>query len=274
MTNQKPPAWSILIIVIIVFFCSLSAYSKVIRIGGTGSALGTMILLADAYQRDNPQIEITVLSSIGSSGGIKALSKGSIDIGLSARPLKKAELNKGIIAIEYARTPTVIAVSNSTEIYDITISQLVDIYTGTVQRWPDGSLIRPVLRQPNDVNTRQIKSLSSELKKSLEVAEKNKGFLFEFTDQEAVNRIEKTPGSFGVTSLALILSEKRNTHALTIDGIEPSIESSMAGSYPMTQRFYFILPMKRSMEVDSFIQFVSSIDGVAILKENGNFKVQ
>lgn len=268
----------ILILTTIVFssiiFCSSIAYSKGIVIGGTGNAIGTMRLLAEAYQNTNPQTKITVLPSIGSSGGIKAVPKGRVDIGLSSRPLKEAESKKGIIAIEYACTPTVIAVSNNTKVDAITISQLVDIYRGRVKRWPDGSYIRPVIRQSGDDNTKQIKSLSSELKKSVEFAEKRQGLLFASTDQEAADKIEKTPGSFGVTTLALILSEKRNIHPLTLDGIEPTIESCIAGNYPMAKKFFFILPMKRSAQVKSFLQFVSSIDGVSILKENGSYPVQ
>ena len=151
---------------------------------------------------------------------------------------------------------------------------MVKIYSGSLKQWPDGSIIRLIIRQPGDDNTKQIKALSSELKKAVEIAEKRYGLLFASTDQETVNKIEQTPGSFGVTSLALLLSEKRDIHALTLDGVEPTIQSIASGKYPIVKRFYFILPLLRSAEVEAFLQFVSSDNGATILKQNGNYPIQ
>ena len=129
--QQKRRFLSILILTLIFFSFALTTCSAAIIIGGTGNALGTMRWIAQTYQKANPEVQITVLPSIGSSGAIKAVPTGRIQIGLSARPLKETELAKGIVAIEYARTPTVFAVSNKTKVDAVTRSQLVDIYNGT-----------------------------------------------------------------------------------------------------------------------------------------------
>ncbi len=274
-TKQKYFSLSVLAAVLTLFHLIAAPCYAAIIIGGTGNALGTMKQIAEAYEKANPGIEVTVLPSIGSSGAIKAVPTGRIQIGLSARPLKEAESKKGLVAIEYARTPTIFAVSNKTNVYTITISQLVDIYKGVLKKWPnDGSTIRPILRQASDDNTKQLKSLSPELKKAVELAETKKTFLFTATDQETVDTIEKTLGSFGVTSLALMLSEKRNLRALTLDGVKPSVQSSIAGDYPISKRFYFILPIKSSPQVKAFLDFVFSKEGEALLKQYGCYPVQ
>lgn len=253
-----------------VFFCS-PAWSADIKIGGTGNALGTMRLLAAAYQEVTPNTTVTILSSIGSSGAIKAVPRGKVDIGLSSRMLKEKESASGLIAVEYARTPTVIAVSNNQDDNTITIDQLVDIYSGKLTKWPNGSLIRPIIRQANDDNTRQLKQLTPALKNAIDIAEKRTGLLFAFTDQETVNKIELTPGSFGVTSLALILSEKRSIHAMKLNGVKPTAEACISGSYPIIKHFYFILQKEIPPHVTAFLDFIKSPAGKSILETNGNY---
>lgn len=263
-------SWSLLWVALTtVLSCSL-VHSETIRIGGTGNALGTMKLMADAYAQVNPKIKITVLPSIGSSGAIKAVPRGAVEIGLSSRPLKEAESANGIISVEYARSATVIAVSNKMVVAGITVDQLVTIYSGKEHNWPDGSLIRPIIRQPGDDNTIQLKGLSPELKQAVEIADERPGLLFAATDQEAVDMIQNTPGSFGVTSLALMLSEKRPLRALKLDGIEPTPDACDSGQYPLVKRFYLILPSVLSPHVQDFVKFIKSTDGAAVLTQNGN----
>jgi phosphate transport system substrate-binding protein len=84
-----------------------------LRVGGTGTTLGTMRLLGAAFEKANATVSVTVLSSLGSTGGIRAAIAGAIDIGVSARPLAEAERGQGAGAIEYGRTPLVVRVVSS-----------------------------------------------------------------------------------------------------------------------------------------------------------------
>lgn len=262
--------WSVLLTA--TFF--LPAHAESIKIGGSGNTLGTMQLIANAYQYNHPEIEITILPSIGSSGGIKAVAAGAIDIGLSARHPKESEKSTAIRVDAYARTLTVVVVPDNSNITEITIEQLTDIYTGKLVNWPDGSLIRPILRQVGDDNTIQLKSLSPSLAQAVDIAETRLGMLFASTDQEAVNMIQRTPGSFGVTSLALIISEQRPLRALTLDGIEPTADNIESGLYPMVKNFYLILPDTLPQHVEDFVSYIKSPEGASILKQNGHSIVQ
>jgi len=256
---------------LLLFISSSSTAAQKIVIGGTGNALGTMKLLSEKYQELHPEIEITVLPSIGSSGAIKAVPLGKIDIGLSSRPFKETEFTGGATALEYARSPTVIAVSNRLSETDITVDMLSDIYMGKMKKWKNGDLIRPILRQANDGNTKQLNQLSEKLMKALIVAENNDDFLFASTDQEAVDKLENIPGSIGVTTLALILSEKRDLHAMSLDGIEPSVQNSEMERYPMAKQYFFILPKNISTHALDFVHFVQSPVGKSILESYGNY---
>ena len=247
------------------------AQAEEIRIGGTGNALGTIRLLGDAFGKKYPQIKITVLNSLGSSGAFKAIPKGAIDIGLSSRAETDQERAAGVVSSEYARSLTVLTVSTKARVTAITRQQIADIYRGQLTQWPDGTAIRPVLRQPGDDNTRQIKSLSPEIEKALVVAEHRSGLAFAVTDQEAADKIESISGAVGVSTLALIVSEARSLRALKLDGVEPTVSNGESGSYPIVKRFFFITKPTPSAAVQQFIAFVASPDGREILVRTGNW---
>lgn len=251
--------------------CLPGARAEEIKIGGTGNALGTMRLLADAFSKKYPQIRVTVLASLGSSGAIKAVPKGAVDIGLTSRALSDEELSSGAQATEYARSATVLAVSTKSTVTAITRQQIADIYSGKLADWPDGTRIRPVLRQPGDDNTTQIKRLSPLIEKALIDAEQRPGLAFAVTDQEAADKIESIPGAIGVTTLALIRSEGRALRALKLDGIDPTTANGAAGNYPIIKRFFFITRPSPSATVKQFIDFVGSPAGRDILTQTGHW---
>ena len=247
------------------------ATAEEIRIGGTGNALGTMRLLGEAYSNKYPGMKVTVLSSLGTSGAIKAVPRGALDIGLTSRALSAEEMASGVRVTEYARSATVLAVSTKAKVTGVTREQLVDLYTGKLAAWPDGTTIRPILRQPGDDNTKQIKSLSPAIEKALKDAEQRPGVAFAVTDQEAADKIESIPGAIGVTTIALIKSESRPLRPLMLDGVEPTITNAIAGTYPIIKDFFLITQPAPSAAVQRFIAFVKSPDGTGILMQNGHW---
>lgn len=261
------------IVMIAVYFMPLYsvAQAEEIKIGGTGNALGTALLLGEAFHKEHPHIKVTVQSSLGSSGAIKAVPKGALDIGLTSRPLTEDECSPGAVATEYARSATVLAVSSKSKIESITREQIADIYTGKLASWPDGIPIRPVLRQPGDDNTRQLRALSPAIEQSLSVAEKREGLAFAVTDQEAAGKIETIPGAIGVTTQALILSEARALTALKLDGVEPTVKNGASGAYPIIKTFFFITKPTPSAAVVQFMAFVKSPAGRDILTQTGHW---
>ena len=242
-----------------------------VRIGGTGNALGTLRLLADAFNRSRPGTEVRVLASLGSSGALKAVPRGALEIGVASRAVNDDERAAGLASSEYARSPTVFAVARKTRVAEITRRQVADIYTGQLANWPDGSAIRPVLRQPGDDNTRQLKALSPEIEQALALAEQRPGLAVAVTDQDAADKIESIPGALGVSTLALIRSEGRALTALKLDGVEPTIANGKSGAYPIVKRFYFITRAQPTPPAQQFIDYVASPAGREILTQTGNW---
>jgi len=251
--------------------CGAARAASDIKVGGTGNALGAMRLLGAAFAKQHPDTSFTLLPSLGTSGAIKAVPKGAVDVGLSSRPLSADEARSGAVATEYARSPLVFAVSTKTKATSLTVGQLIDIYDGRLVHWPDGQQIRPILRQSGDDNTRQIRQISAALDKALTIAEQRPGMPFATTDQETADKLESIPGALGVTTLGLIKAEDRTLRALTLDGVEPSVANAAAGKYPHVKRLYHVTRPEPSPEVKRFIAFIHSPAGREILIRTGHW---
>ena len=251
-------------------WASIAGAADEVKIGGTGGALGAMHLLADAYQKLNPATRVTVLPSLGSGGGIKALLAGSIQIAVSSRPVRDKERSQGAVELEYARTPFVFATAATTKDTGINITELAAFYSGKIESWPDGTRIRLVMRPQGDSDSDMIKSISAEVRAAKAEAEKRPGLLFAVTDQECADALEKYAGSFGPSTLGQILSEKRNLKVLRMNDVEPSVSALMAGSYPYYKSMYIVTTPKTPEAALKFMAFVQSKAGQEILNRTGH----
>ena len=247
------------------------ALGEEIRIGGSGAAIGTMRLLAEAFTERNPEIRITVAPNLGSAGGIRAVLAGAIGLAVTSRPMTESERKAGAVATEFARTPFVFAVAAKSKRTAITTGELADIYAGTMVKWADGGTVRIVLRPTSDTDTDIVKSLSPEVRQAVETATKRPGVRVAVSDQDAADDLERIPGAIGPSSLALILSEKRALRVLTLDGKEATTAAAATGSYPHHKRLFFVTGARRSTEVEQFIAFVQSPAGREILVRNGQW---
>lgn len=248
---------------------ALGTQAEVLTIGGTGAALGTMRQLGEAYARQNPGLSVQVMPSMGSGGGIKALLAGAIQLAVSARPLRDAEVKGGAKAVEYGRTPFVFATQSSNKARGITSQELVEIYAGRLERWPDGTPIRLVLRPAGESDSETIKSISPALREAKALAEQRKGMLFAITDQDAADTLESSPGSFGPATLALLISEKRALKALALDGVQPEPRSIADGRYPLAKSMLLVLGPRSNATARGFVEFARSPAGREILQRNG-----
>jgi phosphate transport system substrate-binding protein len=255
----------------VAFSATAGAQTQELKIGGTGAALGTMQWLAQAYAKTSPEARITVLPSMGSGGGIKALLAGAIQISVSSRPLSESESNAGAVAVEYGRTPFVFATASSSKVAGITTQNLVDYYAGQADEWPDGSKLRLVLRPIGDSDSETIKSISPAMREAKSAAEQRKGMAFTVTDQETANAIEKVPGALGPSTLALLLSEKRALKALALDGVVPSVQSIANGTYPLHKQLLIVTGPKTPPEAHAFVAFVRSAAGREVLQQTGHW---
>jgi phosphate transport system substrate-binding protein len=243
---------------------------ETIRIGGTGTGLGTITLLAAAFQKKHPEIKIRIMPSIGSSGAIKATAQGALDIGLNGRPLTNEESGLGLVVTEYAETPFVFAVRKDVPVRSLTSAELAQIYAGTMTSWPNGEWVRVVLRPASDADTIIARGLSPEMNAAVANALVREGMLMAATNQESNEMIDKTSGSIGFSTLTQIMTEKHPVKALAINGVEPGIKGGPNRKYPFMKTLSLLAKPTAPPTVLRFIEFVRSPEGAQILHKTGN----
>ena len=256
---------------IFMLHVAFGAAAQGISIGGSGTGLGTMRVLADAFARSSPGFQATVVLGLGTGGSIKALAGGAVDLAVTARPMKPDERALGIEETEYARTPFLFAVSTTSKVTAITTAELAQIYSGTLSSWPDGTPIRVVLRPASDSDTEFVRSLSPEVARGVSIAQARRGVAFAVTDQDAATDIERIAGAIGPSALALLVSEKRKLKTLKLDGVEPTAANIASGAYPYYKKMFLVTGAKTPAKVQQFIAFIRSPAGRKILADTGHW---
>jgi len=259
---------------------SSPASAEELRIGGTGVALGGIRILADAFEKQNPGVTVEVLPSLGSSGGVKALIAGAIDLSVSSRALKDKEKEQGAQARVYAKTPLAMVTSTGTQTDMITTEQLAEMYAGTMTNWPSGERVRVILRPMSEIDVHILSSLSLDMAQAVEMAQHRPVLVMATNDQNNAEVLESLEGSIGAVALGQIATEGRRLKVLALDGIvpkaagptDPSVGSTQENreaiqrSMKLAKSLYLVRLSGTSGTAESFLDFVFSPQGRAILQ--------
>jgi phosphate transport system substrate-binding protein len=232
-----------------------------IRINGSGSALDMMKPLVKAYLKANPDVGIAMEKPLGSSGALKALLAGALDIVVSSKQLKPEEIAKGAQLKGFGRTPFAIVSEKSVPKQDITTRELEAIYAGTTVKWPNGENIRLVLRPREDIDTQILRGLSPGMDSALAASLSRPGMIVAVTDPEAYNTVVRTPGGLGATGLTSIVTEKLPLNVLSLNGVKPTPKNLANGTYPLFKEFGFVTTPRTSPAALKFLNFVYSPQG-------------
>ncbi len=242
-----------------------------VRVSGTGSGTGTLQRLAEAFTKEQPGVQVEVQQAIGSSGGIAALLDGRLELALSNRPPNEKELARGPLRVkQYAVTPFVMVVGPGVKLRSLSGAELAALYAPGAAQYPDGQRARAILRLSDAIDTALIKSIGPEVAAAVDGASQRPGMLDAATDSAAADLIERTPGSFGASTLALILSEGRRLTPLTINGVEPNVVNLEAGRYLLSKKLFHISAAQPSAGTQKLIDFIASPSGQRLLAANGH----
>jgi len=244
---------------------------ETVTVNGSGSALDMMKPMIAAFHKSNKDIKVVMEKPLGSSGAIKAVLAGALDLAISSKPLKPEEAAKGAQLTSYGRIPLVIITEKNVPKTDITTRELEEIYAGTRLTWPGGEKIRLVVRPSEDVDTKILASLSSGMGSATKMAQTRPGMIVAVTDPEAYTTIMKTPGALGASGLTSIITEKLAVNSLTLNGVAATSKTLSTGAYPLFKEINIVTTPKTSAAARKLISFMLSPQGRTIASKSGAF---
>ena len=242
-----------------------NAAAQTLRVGGTGTAIGMLQQVGAAFTTATG-VKINVVPSLGSSGAIRALTDGLLDIAVPARPLKSDESAAGLLQVAVLRTAYVIATSHSNP-GGLKSTDIAKIFAAEKPAWSDGAPIRIILRPRSDTDTALLAELFPGMNDALEVARGRAELPTAATDQDNDALAERIPGSLVGTTATQIKTEHRDLHVVRLDGVEPTLANFESGAYRFEKKLYFVVPRNSAPEGRRFVEFLRSPQGVKALRE-------
>ena len=118
-------------------------------LAGSGTNLPITEKLAEAYKKKTGA-PVEVAKSIGSDGAVKAVSDGTLALGLLSRPLTETEKSAGLRTLPYAKVGIVFAVHPSVPESNVTFEDILAIHRGEKTLWADGKRILVLIRGMHD----------------------------------------------------------------------------------------------------------------------------
>lgn len=174
-----------------------------ITVSGTGAAMPVMKKLADDYASIAGGAPVSlVYPPMGSAGAIRGVAAGNLDLGLSAREVKAGEGGIKQQSTPWVKTAFVIIANHPAMSKGITRAEMAAIWSGITTRWPDGQLIRLVMRLPNDSDIVSLRAMSAEMSRAVDVALSRPGLPRAENDLHNLELIGKVPGAIGGNTLS------------------------------------------------------------------------
>ncbi len=239
-----------------------------VQIGGTGMGLEMARILTAAMADSGARIPVNILPSLGSSGGIDALLDGVLDIALSARPLKPTEIAKGVHDAACIRTPFVLATSLMTAT-GFARSEVAALFAAPDAVWPDGKPLRIVLRTRDDSDNLFLADNFPGMSAALQAARKRPDVPVAATDQDNAELAQKITGSLTVMSLLQIMAERLPLKSLALDGVQPTLDNLVAGTYAPSKTLCLVLSRQPSEGAQRIVAFARSAAGIRLFRATG-----
>jgi phosphate transport system substrate-binding protein len=227
-----------------------------LTITGSSTIAPLVLEIAKRYEKQNSGVRIDVQTG-GSSRGLMDARRGTADIGMVSRALRKEEGDFEAHLLALDGVAMIVHRDNPTE--ELSDQQVASIYTDTDQTWeafggPDMAITvvhKAEGRATQEVFLRHFDLKNSEIRPDVIVGE----------NLQALKTVAGNPWSIAYVSIGTADYEaKRGTaiRLLPLAGVAPTVENVRDGSYPMSRPLNLVTSVAPRGVVKDFISFSQS----------------
>lgn len=240
---------------------------EVTRAAGTGLGIALVRQLAEQYRREHPGPAMVIPDSTGTSGAIKGLAVGRLELGILARPLKPGEVEGGV-SVPLCRTPLVFFTSAVRRDVSLTRAGLPALFAGSLPPFARGE-VRMLLRPATDTEFIRLLEIFPEIAPAVAAAREARGAVLALTDQETMDAVETSRSLVAFGALTPILAERRKLVVVPMDGLVPGPDALETGRWPHAVPLLLGLPAKPTDEAKAFVRWASSPSAAPLLRAAG-----
>jgi phosphate transport system substrate-binding protein len=249
--------------------------SERIVIDGSTGVMPLVAALAKAYQERHPAAVVEMGQGLGTKARLQALEEGQIDIALASHGLVVEELSRrGMAVHEIAKVAVVFGVNASVPVSNLTDAQVCEIYERRVTSWkalggPDVA-IAPLTRPDSEVDTEVVRGKIVCLK-DLKMSD---GVKVMPRSGDMAKELAATVGAVGMTTATVVEQSRGQIKVVSLNGIIPSVENVGRKIYMLTRDSFLVTKAMPPPTVATFIEFVRSSAGAAVIVANGAVPVK
>ncbi len=234
---------------------------------GSTTCLPIAEVAAEAY---TGQTGLSVLvSGLGSSAGIEAVSNGTAEIATSSRGLNEEEQKLGLTTIPVAHDGIAVIVNPDNPVQNLSTEQLRDIYAGKITNWSEvggEDLAIQLVNRDEASGTREaFRSIIMD-----GVPFDRRAAVLSGTGQVR-DVVSRTRGAIGYISMGFVESKYAETQvrAINVNHVEPIEATVASGGYPISRDLYFFTKGEPADEAQGYIDYVLSEEMDEQIREAG-----
>jgi len=255
--------------------------SAYIQNKGSDTMVNLALLWAEAYQKENPGIRISVTGG-GSGTGITALMTNTVDIANASRAIKPEEMKEaeshGFKPVEFvvARDAIGVIVNPANPVNQLTLKQVSDIFQGKIENWKEvGGEDRPIVRLSRESNSgTHVYFLETVIrlgdKKSKDLFSENTLLLP--SSEGIISEVRDNPNAIGYDGLGYITHEVKLLAVAKdeqSDYVIPSVETVNENKYPISRDLYIYTHGEPRDNVKAYLDWILDTEAQKIVADTG-----
>ncbi|SJL83975.1 phosphate ABC transporter substrate-binding protein [Vibrio palustris] len=261
---------------VILSFTSSAVAQQDIHISGSTSVAEVVELLAENFEKHNPDTFISV-QGINSLSGITMLKKGVADIALSSHYLTQTE-QESTLKVETMAIDGLVMIANiKNPVTNLSRRELFDIYRGNITNWKQlGGPNRPIAvitREPTSDSRNSFETLIGLIKviNEHQVSTITSNALVVNSSAMMKSLVHHNEQAIGYISSGAV---DHSINAMTIDHIASTPNNIAKRDYPLARPFLLMhYPQQDSKQITAFLEYTHSADAKQILAQYGYQKM-